>query len=636
MTEEPPVGTRPDHHSHPSTAYTVRDSRAATVRVAFLARVSTDDQQDPTLSLPRQLANCQAALPDGWVIVAWFWDIESGRMALEQRGRGHAHESIDVPLPRDGGLADLLAEAESPDRRFDAVICESIDRIARRTYIGTRIEHDLEQHGVRLYAADEPIDARGKRSTGLLTRRVKQGVAEWYVMDMLERSWDGFKVHTGQGWNIGKPPYGYAADKIEHPVPAKAAEGLTKTRLVPDPQRAPVVAYIFAVRVAEQLGYDAIAARLNADAQRFPVPEPTSPRRRRGAWSGSAVREILINPKYTGYMVWNRRATKKGGRNNPPSAWVWSDQPTHEPLVDRETFEAAAQVAKTRRGSRTEPGPNSAHHETRHGYLLRSYVRCGLCEQRMSGKTRHGRPYYMCYPAGNNADRLDRYPAEHPKTIYVREDALVAALDHVIATRVFGPDRHTYLQRGLAALPGKRQHAEHRRAQALREQIADIEARQDRLVAELETTDAGNRVFRDRLRRRFDALEAERADKAARLVELEAAAKAEPRRDVELLDAVPILAGINVTQAPEPIQRKLYDALQLQIHYDRPGRARFRLVLTDDAVEALTAGTGTDAGAADRTGIQPCPATSATNVASLTARQRAHEPGAVPGARNRS
>lgn len=79
------------------------------MRVAFLARVSTDDQQDPTLSLPRQLANCETALPDGWRITAWFWDIESGRMALERRGRGHAHERIDVPLPRDGGLTDLLA-----------------------------------------------------------------------------------------------------------------------------------------------------------------------------------------------------------------------------------------------------------------------------------------------------------------------------------------------------------------------------------------------------------------------------------------------------------------------------------------------------------------------------------------------
>jgi DNA invertase Pin-like site-specific DNA recombinase len=215
VTKELCVTTHPTTTSHPSSAYrtpTIRGKPGADrVAVAFLARVSTDDQQDPTLSLPRQLANCQAALPDGWEITAWFWDIESGRMALELRGRGHAHEHIDVPLPRDGGLTDLLAEAEHPRRRFDAVICESIDRLARRTYIGTRIEHDLEQAGVRLYAADEPIDPRGKRSTGLLTRRVKQGVAEWYVTDMLERAATASKstparVGTSASHRTATPP----------------------------------------------------------------------------------------------------------------------------------------------------------------------------------------------------------------------------------------------------------------------------------------------------------------------------------------------------------------------------------------------------------------------------------------------
>lgn len=51
---------------------------------------------------------------------------------------------------------------------------------------------------------------------------------------------------------------------------------------------------------------------------------------------------------------------------------------------------------------------------------------------------------------------------------------------------------------------------------------------------------------------------------------------------------------MNITEAPERLQRKLYDALQLQIHYDRPDHARFRLTLTDDTVDALTqATTGT-------------------------------------------
>lgn len=50
---------------------------------------------------------------------------------------------------------------------------------------------------------------------------------------------------------------------------------------------------------------------------------------------------VLTNPKYTGHMVWNRRATKEPGQVNPPEQWVWSPQRTHEPLVIREMFQAA-------------------------------------------------------------------------------------------------------------------------------------------------------------------------------------------------------------------------------------------------------------------------------------------------------
>jgi len=548
--------------------------------------VSTDDQQDPTLSLPRQLGNSQAALPPGWEITAWF--IESGRTELERRGHGRAHEDIAVPLPRDGGLADLLAEAEHPGRRFTAVICESIDRIARRTYIGTHIEHKLERHGVRLCAADEPIDLRGKRSTGLLTRRIKQGVAEWYVADMLERSWDGFKIHTDQGWNIGKPPYGYTAHKVDHPVPAKAAEGATKTRLVPDPARAPVVAQIFAWRLAGQLGYDAIAKRLNTDHQLYPPPEPTSARRRRGTWSGSSVREILTNPKYTGYMVWNRRATKSGGRNNPPEAWIWSSQPTHEPLITRETFDAVAAISGRRRGSRSEPGINTGHPQARRSYALRSYVRCGDCGQRMFGKTRRGHAYYSCYPANNNADQLARY-GDHPKSVYVREDALLGGVGAFLAERVFGPDRLAYYQAGIKAAPSAKAANDAQRAAALHHGIEDLTARQDRLLAQLETADPDDRAFTDRIRRRFDTLETERAKTMAKLEELEKTLNTQPTHDVELLDAVPLLEGLNITAAPERIQRKLYDALRLEVHHQRPDHAHIKITLTEHGTEALTA-----------------------------------------------
>ncbi|MFI5775717.1 hypothetical protein [Nocardia sp. NPDC051570] len=62
----------------------------------------------------------------------------------------------------------------------------------------------------------------------MLTRRLEQGVAEFYVLEMLEKSWDGFAVRTEAGFNVGKACYGYRAELIPHPVPAEHAKGQKK------------------------------------------------------------------------------------------------------------------------------------------------------------------------------------------------------------------------------------------------------------------------------------------------------------------------------------------------------------------------------------------------------------------------
>jgi site-specific DNA recombinase len=68
----------------------------AIIPVAWMGRTSTDDQQDPTLSLPRQLENSRRALPAPFVIVAKFYDIESGRNDLQYRGQGHGPVVLSV------------------------------------------------------------------------------------------------------------------------------------------------------------------------------------------------------------------------------------------------------------------------------------------------------------------------------------------------------------------------------------------------------------------------------------------------------------------------------------------------------------------------------------------------------------
>ena len=101
-------------------------------------------------------------------------------------------------------------------------------------------------------------------------------------------------------------------------------------------------------------------------------------------------------------MVWNRKKRGHRGREirggrNPPSAWVWSPKPTHEPLVTKKIFEAASAVGRFRQGSRSAPGPNRNPATTRM-YALWSYVVCDLCGHRAYGCVHKGLTYYRCSP----------------------------------------------------------------------------------------------------------------------------------------------------------------------------------------------------------------------------------------------
>ncbi|WP_328410783.1 recombinase family protein [Streptomyces violaceus] len=516
------------------------------------------------------------------MIVAHFYDVESGRKELHERGSSLAHQNFKIPIPRDGSVADLLEEAQRPDRRFAAVICESIERVARRTYFGTKIEYELEQAGVALCTADEPIitGPRAKRATPTLTRRVKQAVSEWYVLQMLELSWDGFVEHVSQGWNVGKPPYGYRAEKVPHPVPARRAEGRTKHRLIPDPLRASAVTHIFQLRGLDKLGYDAIADRLNLDLVAYPPPEPTRPDVALGRWSGSAVREILRNPKYTGYQVWNRRAMKKGGRYNDPRDWVWSPRPAHEPLVTKELFDAVSTVGRKRQGSRSAHGAN-AHPATKRSYVLRSYVYCDICDRRMFGKTRHQIAYYACQPDPNEHRDQPWFP-DHPKSLWIREQILVTSIARFFATRIFRPDRHNHLTAALRAAQsasGSGDRTANERA-APKRAISAIGQRQARLNptlaggfgdGEADGLDRGQeKQFREAIRREHSTVGAQREQLAEQLAHLRAPNQGVRPTDIAApLNALPHL-DVDLSLVPEEIQRRLYSAFGLEVRYCRP------------------------------------------------------------------
>lgn len=544
-----------------STAALLRDE----VRVAVLGRTSTEDQQDPRQSLMRQVGNCKTAIPDSWVIVAYFYDVESGRMELDQRGQGENYERFDIPIARDGGITDMLAEAAHPGRRFDVVICESISRVARRAYEGLSVERELERADVPLFASNEPITLSGSRAQRVLQRRINQSIAEYEVLNTLEQSWGGLCTHVREGYNIGKPPYGYKAKVIPHPNPVKAVKGLTKSRLEKDGIRGETVTQIAHWRYYEELGYDTIADRLNADLTLYPPPEPPGGKRARKAWGKTSVYEILCNPKYTGYQVFNRRASRsKRGKVNDPVKWVWSPAPTHEPLIPKWMYDELNARRQARRGSRADNEPN-VHPQTRRTYVLRGMVFCG-CGRRMFGNYRHAHAYYMCWPKNNNRGRPERYIGH--KAIYLREQAILAAISQFLAERVFGPRRRDILARDLDGLDDHAAQQRQTERERLQRVLADLARRQASILRQAQSGDPDD-PFTQGLRGTYNELAAQKKTALAAVADLDAAAKTEPDKpgedDIALLDALPFLA-INLAEAPEEQLRRLFETMQLTVN----------------------------------------------------------------------
>jgi site-specific DNA recombinase len=423
------------------------------MRWAYFGRVSDKDKQDPSLSIPRQLAKCiEIVRPLGDEITLHYWDIESGRKFIEERGRGADGALYGIAVPRDGGVTELLADA----RRglFDAVIVESIDRLSRKTADSTRVEQELEHLGIGLFTSDEPMTTD---ATAILTRRVKQGVAEWYVRDLIEKSRRGMEESVRQGWHTGgRAPYGYALEAHPHPNPNKAREGKRKHRLILDPLRAPIVLMIFEDYCIRHLGIGAICEKLNRDLSRFPAPIPNR-KDDNGlppTWSRSVIHALLRNPKYTGYNVWGRN-DKRPGRPQirPCEEWIWSPTPTHEPIVSRELFDmveerASANHKNTKAGM---PRQHAGSRTPRAGrlYPLRGRVRCGLCGHRMEGSHQKGSNWYRCQYVRRRSEAAAIY-ADHPQVLGIKEAKVLDAVLTFLNRRVFGPDRLRLLRDELA------------------------------------------------------------------------------------------------------------------------------------------------------------------------------------------
>lgn len=301
------------------------------MRGVIYARYSEGPQQTDQ-SIEGQVADCRAfAEKNGIEIIEIYADRHiSGRSVA---GRTEFQR--------------MLHDAEL--HRFECVLVWKIDRFGRDRQDIALSKLKLKQAGVRLMYAEESVP---EGPEGIILESVLEGLAEYYSADLRQKVVRGIRETAKKGLHCGSPlPIGYTTDADRH--------------IVIDPEKADAVREAFRMYVA--------GAKAKEVVEMF---------RKRGILglrgkpiTSGVVYRMLRNERYLGRFE-----------------LVGVEIPV-EPIIDQETFEAAAAHFGTPH--------NNAAGRAAVDYLLSCKCFCGYCGALLNGECGRGKGgkmyhYYKC------------------------------------------------------------------------------------------------------------------------------------------------------------------------------------------------------------------------------------------------
>lgn len=461
--------------------------------VALYCRVSTEDQAErqtihAQLDFLRRFCHLY-----GLVIAGEYLDDGiSGTTPLDERPEGRR----------------LLQDAR--DGRFGTVLLYRTDRLARKLTVLLAAYETLEQAGVGVRSATEPLDTT--TPIGKFVFQLLGSLAELERATITERMTLGRDRVVRQGqWIVGCVPYGYDLDADRRLVPSHRLTSLGITE-------ADVVR-----QVVERI---AAGSTLVAEARRLTlagVPavmryanghERVNPR----GWQQSRLGDMLRNEGYVSgaFMVQSR--------NGP----VRVEAP---PLISPALWQQArARLALNKAlATRADARP----------YLLRGLIRCGQCGHRFVGHVIHRRGrvwrYYRC---GGALPSVESVPERRCRAPVVAANWLEEAVWQDIRQFILDP--------GPALAEAQRQ---------VRERLGrtgTLEAEHQRLLRRLAELDRGRETLLELVRRgrvtlaeaeaQLDAVAAERAQVQAELDALRAQTDLASALEAQVADAARLLA----------------------------------------------------------------------------------------------
>jgi len=495
----------------------------------------------------------------------------------------------------------MIHDAESPTHRFSIIVVYDVKRFGRiDNDEAGYYRHILRTHGVEVRYVSENFNGD---TTDDLLRPVKQWQARQESRDLSKITIRGLLSKSETGcWMGGTPPYGYdlryenadgkflfvlryMPDRSKQLLDEKGTlvrtlargESLSiskrdHARLVPsDPKRVKTIKRLFKMYAEQGKGYRSLADTLNQEG----ITTPRGPEWSHiysGFWTDSTIRSILVNPIYTGDMVWNRRMDGRfhriskgqavaresvhGARLVPNQKEDWIVvRDAHPPLINRRLFEQARQRLENHPKSieqRQRISKLNTHGKTWNGqrsrFILSGLLRCSLCENRYQGVTRNkgkkrldGSKVKTCYygcggyiTKGTSICQMNAIP----------KDVLESKVIEIVLDFY-----RSYLEKS-----GRQKLAEAVKAQTGTEK-EDITSARQRAQTELESItkiinnllDNITETNRDHVDRRLNELATKKQQIEARLEELERLSLSQAEIDTIVAEGMQFLAGLEFT-----------------------------------------------------------------------------------------
>ncbi|MDR3644282.1 MAG: recombinase family protein [Clostridia bacterium] len=498
------------------------------MRAAIYCRLSREDEdkhgQDESESIQNQKSMLiRYATERGWEIYDIYCD------------ENYSGTDSDRPA-----FNRMIADAEK--KRFDIVLVKTLSRFSRLTEVTEKyIEGKFIEWGIRFRSAVDYADSENKGNKK--ARQVVSMTNQWYVEDLSENVRTVFNNKRRSGQFIGSfACYGYSKSEND------------KGRLVVDEDAAEVVREIFRLYLAGS-GKQHIARLLNERG----IPNPTKYKQLAGCgyangalvngyglWNKTTVGRILHNEMYTGTMVQGvkRKVSYKSAKmiGVPPEKWIRVEG-THEPVIDRETFDLAQEMLREKARS---DGAGQVH-------ALAGKVRCLDCGSIMvkssfqyKGVTRR---YLSCklYAGGKGMGLCTRHS--------IRLDLLEAEVAQRAAeniARYYDPERPAPFS--LQGENDKRLARIHKDISLLSAQID----RREKAIASLYLDRAGGAVSEEQFARLSRAFEAEKQQLQSRIGQLTDEENDIRSRGEEQKDLSEQLRGLLTA---EPLARELVSLL---------------------------------------------------------------------------